>query len=335
MDNLFNLLETNSNKFYFDENTKKKIIIYNVYKKYENTYTSHIQKSELNIGEQLCDFLNTDFENTDSFKSFIKKYGINFFLNLTDIKYSDFPVPAEEYEKSFDTLFNEYKYIFVSFRQDIILDIEYIFNMNYLEEIKDLTPLQRFQVMTNSDAMNKSFYHYFDNNKVRINLSAFEILRDYSDFPMRQDETQRIINKANISSSYFIECTDIIQTLLIELLEIAKLNIEIKKCRNCGKFFVPDNRSDEMYCNNIFENGKTCKEIGYFKVKQKEMQENDNLRIYRNVYQKLLLRTRRNPTNVQYARDFECFKDDSNKWRENISKGISTEEEYLNWLKKQ
>ena len=52
-------------------------------------------------------------------------------------------------------------------------------------------------------------------------------------------------------------------------------------------------------------------------------------------YQKLLLRTRRNPTNVQYARDFEFFKDDNKTWRENISKGISTEEEYLNWLKKQ
>ena len=152
---------------------------------------------------------------------------------------------------------------------------------------------------------------------------------------MRQDETQRIVNKANISSSYFIECTDIIQTLLMELLEIAKLGIEIKKCRNCGKFFVPDNRSDEIYCSNIFENGKTCKEIGHFKVKQKKMQENDNLRIYRNVYQKLLLRTRRNPSNVQYAKDFEFFKDDNNKWRENISKGIATEEEYLGWLKKQ
>lgn len=334
MDNLFNLLETNSNKFYFDENTKKKIIIYNVYKKYENTYTSYIQKNELNIGEQLCDFINTDFENIDSFKTFIKKYGINFFLNLTDIKYADFPVSVEEYEKSFDTLFNEYKYIFVSFRQDIMLDIEYIFNMNNLEETKDLTPLQRFQVMANSDFESKSL-SYIDNNKIKINLSAFEILRDYSKFPMRQDETQLIVNKANISSSYFIECTDIIQTLLMELLEIAKLGIEIKKCRNCGKFFVPDNRSDEIYCSNIFENGKTCKEIGHFKVKQKEIQENDNLRIYRNVYQKLLLRTRRNPSNVQYAKDFEFFKDDNNKWRENISKGIATEEEYLEWLKKQ
>ena len=334
MDSLFNMLDTNSNKFYFDESNKKKLIVYQVYKKYKDTYSSNIKKDEFNIGEQLCDFLNTDFENPNSFKTLIKKYGINFFLNLTDIKYSDFLVPAEEYENSLDILINDYKYVFSLFRQDLMLDIEYIFNMNNLEEIKDLTPLQRFQVMANSDFRSKSL-DKIDNNKVKINLSAFEILRDYSNYPMRQDETQRIISKVNINSSYFIECTDIIQTLLIELLEIAKLNIEIKKCRNCGKFFVPDNRSDEIYCSNIYENGKTCKEIGHFKVQQKLMQENDDLRIYRNVYQKLLLRTRRNPSNTKYAREFEIFKDDNNKWKENISKCISTEKEYIEWLKKQ
>lgn len=334
MDSLFNMLDTNSNKFYFDESNKKKIIVYQIYKKYQDTYSSHITKSEFNIGEQLCDFLNTDFENPNSFKSLIKKYGINFFLNLTDIKYSDFPVSTEEYENSLDILINDHKYVFSLFRQDLMLDIEYIFNMNNLEEIKDLTPLQRFQVMTNSDVSSKSL-EKIDNDKVRINLSAFEILRDYSNYPMRQNETQRIVSKANVSSSYFIECTDIIQALLIELLEIAKLNIEIKKCRNCGKFFVPDNRSDEIYCSNIYENGKTCKEIGHFKVQQKLIQENDDLRIYRNVYQKLLLRTRRNPSNTKYAREFEFFKDDNNKWRENISKGKCTEKEYVDWLKKQ
>ena len=334
MDSLFNMLDTNSNKFYFDESNKKKIIVYHVYKKYQDTYSSHIKKDEFNIGEQLCDFLNTNFENPNSFKTLIKKYGINFFLNLTDIKYSDFPVPAEEYETSLDTLINDHKYVFILFRQDLMLDIEYISNMNNLEEIKDLTPLQRFQVMTNSDVSSKSL-EKIDNDKVRINLSAFEILKDYSNYPMRQDETQRIVSKANINSSYFIECTDIIQALLIELLEIAKLNIEIKKCRNCGKFFVPDNRSDEIYCSNIYENGKTCKEIGHFKVQQKLIQENDDLRIYRNVYQKLLLRTRRNPSNTKYAREFEFFKDDNNKWKENISKGINTEKEYIEWLKKQ
>ena len=44
------------------------------------------------------------------------------------------------------------------------------------------------------------------------------------------------------------------------------------KCKNCGKFFVPENRSDELYCSNIFENGKNCKEVGPFKIKQKLME---------------------------------------------------------------
>ena len=334
MDNLFNMLDTNSNKFYFDESNKKKIIIYNEYKKYQDTYSSHIKKDEFNIGEQLCDFLNTDFENPNSFKTLIKKYGINFFLNLTDIKYSDFPVPAEEYENSLDILINDHKYVFSLFRQDLMLDIEYIFNMNNLEEIKDLTPLQRFQVMTNSDVSSKSL-EKIDNDKVRINLSAFEILRDYSNYPMRQDETQRIVSKANINSSYFIECADIIQALLIELLEIAKLNTEIKKCRNCGKFFVPDNRSDEIYCSNIYENGKTCKEIGHFKVQQKLIQENDDLRIYRNVYQKLLLRTRRNPYNDQYEYDFNEFKKKNIELKEKVEKAKLTQAEYMEWLNQQ
>lgn len=334
MNSLYNLLDSNSNKFYFDKDTKKKQIIYHVYRKYKDTYTSHVEKKELNIGEQLCDFLNSNFENINGFKYFIKNYGLNFLLNLTGIKFSDFPIPEKEYDNAIEKTYQDCKNLLIYFNQALKIDIEYIYNMNHLEEIKDLSPRQRFQVMTNSDKQSESL-KYLDNNKIKLNLSAFEIFRDYSNFPMRQDETQRIADETNIPSSYFIECTDIVQTLLIELIELANLNIEIKKCKNCGKFFVPDNRSDEIYCSNIFENGKTCKEIGHFKVQQKMMQENDTLRIYRNVYQKLLLRTRRNPNNSQYARDFEFFKDDNNNWKENISKGLATEENYIEWLKKQ
>lgn len=82
MDSLFNMLDTNSNKFYFDESNKKKIIVYQIYKKYQDTYSSHITKSEFNIGEQLCDFLNTDFENPNSFKSLIKEIWHKLFLKI-------------------------------------------------------------------------------------------------------------------------------------------------------------------------------------------------------------------------------------------------------------
>ena len=63
------------------------------------------------------------------------------------------------------------------------------------------------------------------------------------------------------------------------------------------------------YLLNI-EKYKTALEYLYLptRTKQKLMQENDDLRIYRNVYQKLLLRTRRNPNNEQYENDFNEFK---------------------------
>ena len=40
-------------------------------------------------------------------------------------------------------------------------------------------------------------------------------------------------------------------------------------------------------------------------------------------------------TKMKPEKYWNYFKDDNNKWRENISKGISTEKEYIEWLKKQ
>lgn len=44
-----------------------------------------------------------------------------------------------------------------------------------------------------------------------------------------------------------------------------KSSILIKKCANCGKYFIPTSRSDEIYCDNIYDrkSDKTCKDIGY------------------------------------------------------------------------
>lgn len=41
-------------------------------------------------------------------------------------------------------------------------------------------------------------------------------------------------------------------------------NININKCKNCNKYFIPENRSDEKYCSNPIKPGSkiTCKTIG-------------------------------------------------------------------------
>ena len=65
------------------------------------------------------------------------------------------------------------------------------------------------------------------------------------------------------------------------------------------------------------------------------MQLNDDLRIYRNVYQKLLLITIRNPDNTQYEKEFEQFKQKNIELKEKINNGEMTQKEYMGWLNEQ
>lgn len=73
-------------------------------------------------------------------------------------------------------------------------------------------------------------------------------------------------------------------------LSILKNGVVIRKCRNCGDFFIPASRSDELYCNKTLESGKTCKTIGY-----DERVKGDNiLREYRKIYKTQNARKQRN-----------------------------------------
>ena len=176
----------------------------------------------------------------------------------------------------------------------------------------------------------------YDETNLKLTLNNFGDLTYH--IKLKEEEAQEAAKAwfKNYFNTYAFEAYDIIQTFIIELYEMTEIeSTAIKKCKNCGRFFVPDNRVDELYCSNIYENNKTCKEVGPFRTKQKLMQENDDLRIYRNVYQKLLLRTRRNPNNEQYEKDFNEFKQKNAKLKEKIEKGKMTQKEYMEWLEKQ
>lgn len=55
----------------------------------------------------------------------------------------------------------------------------------------------------------------------------------------------------------------VLSLLTLDLVNVISNKIQIKQCANCGRFFIPSKRSDEIYCDRVNENGKTCKDIGY------------------------------------------------------------------------
>ena len=66
---MIDLMDEFNNKFYFDRNTKKKYMAFYklvVSEVSKENLSYYLVKAEYNIGEMVCDFLNTDFDNIES-----------------------------------------------------------------------------------------------------------------------------------------------------------------------------------------------------------------------------------------------------------------------------
>ena len=324
------------NQFFIDKFNKHKMMAYEYlrYNQKHKNYEFGNKRGKYKLGTQICDFINTDFNNISIAREFVYKYDISTIAHLAETKIYEY-YSVQEYNQVVDDVLKNSKGKLEEYRKSFINDITYIYNLNELEELSDLTPIQRLHILR-SCKKGSEIQKIFDPNNLKLTLNNFG---DFTQFALIKEsdaqEGAKFFNE-DYFNTYAFEAYDIIQTFIIELYEMTEIeSTAIKKCKNCGRFFVPDNRVDELYCSNIYENNKTCKEVGPFRTKQKLMQENDDLRIYRNVYQKLLLRTRRNPNNEQYENDFNEFKQKNAELKEKIEKGKMTQKEYMEWLEKQ
>lgn len=323
-------------QFFINKITRTKNIIYQSFRYDEKhkSYESYNKNEKLKLGFQFCDFVNTDFNSFDSFKAFIDKYSIVSFAELSNIAiYRDYN--ENEYLEMIKNVLDQSANKIEKYKKAFIEDIKYIYNLNDLEELRELSPSQRLHILRGSK-QSSAVLKMCKSEDLKIKFNNFG---DFTNFSITNEESAQEIAKYvdnNKLSPYCFSCNNIIQSFIVELFEIATTeNIEIKRCKNCGKYFVPDSRSNEIYCNNIYENNKTCKEVGHFRTQQRLMKEDDDLRIYRNVYQKLLLRTRRNLDNEQYEKEFQQFKEKNIELKEKVNNGKITQEDYMEWLNKQ
>lgn len=119
-----------------------------------------------------------------------------------------------------------------------------------------------------------------------------------------------------------------------ELANLSESNIIIKKCENCGKFFIPFNRIDTKYCDRISPNDKnrTCKQYGRERLWYKNLMEDDVIKLSRNINSAKSMRVKRNPDNPQYKEGLDRFRQEDKQWRKNLKAGFVTEQEYKDWL---
>lgn len=167
-----------------------------------------------------------------------------------------------------------------------------------------------------------------------------EILNLFSSMYTSNAETQkidfRIMNLENtgLTSIYTIKSS--LSLLLFEIAHCIQSNAGFVKCQNCNKYFVPEGRSDTLYCSYSSPQNKekTCREIGAQIARANKEKTDIVTGTYRKIYMRYKMMTRRHPYNREIKTKFDQLTTDMKEWRERLSNGTTTTEEVLEWLSK-
>lgn len=139
------------------------------------------------------------------------------------------------------------------------------------------------------------------------------------------------IYEYNVPYGFYSE--SIFSILGLEFKEfMACKNHTIRKCKNCGYYFIPTNLKETKYCNEEFEDtGKTCRHIGKNLAYKKSLKDDKVLDMYRKRYMSLASSVSHYGTDKAIEK-FETYKKDGNIMKSKyINKEISADE-FEKWI---
>ncbi|WP_088227370.1 DUF6076 domain-containing protein [Desulfosporosinus sp. FKB] len=83
------------------------------------------------------------------------------------------------------------------------------------------------------------------------------------------------------------------EALFVSFMHMVKNQVVLKKCKCCGKYFIPTGRADKEYCDRIAPNSsKTCYEVGSIKKYHEKTKSNPVLQLFQKEYKKINARIR-------------------------------------------
>lgn len=99
---------------------------------------------------------------------------------------------------------------------------------------------------------------------------------DTSKYPFMQHSEFQAIHTfdGDVKATYYFRSP--VKYYVFLLMEFLSSNPNLSRCRLCDTFFIAKTKKPTLYCDNIYKDGKTCKEIGP-KLRQRENMENDEV----------------------------------------------------------
>ena len=286
------------------------------------------------LGLLLLKFLNANLSTYETaYKDFFYAYGFELLKDLDKNykfelkgKYGDYETYLKETKKIYNNLKDQLIYV-----QENIKDaVNYIYNINENEDLRPFTHSQRYAVYLIK--RKGKLYSYIKNDEIIADnySNKYDDLGHISDYDLlkKLKEEGMLISIVNTHKS-----NDISSVCYAILEELSKIdNYPIKKCQNCGMYFIPNSRLDEIYCDYPKENGKTCREQGAILSYNRRLQEKSAYAEYRKTYQQKFAMVNKNKNDKNLKKEFDNWKKQAKEKIAKLKHGELSEDEVYEWI---
>ena len=130
------------------------------------------------------------------------------------------------------------------------------------------------------------------------------------------------------------ECETIEDACIASLHFLITHKFHIRKCKNCGRYFVAYLRSDTEYCDrqSPYNASKTCKQDGPSRAYRDAMGTDEVKKVFHKIDSARRMRVSRNPDDEDILDEYEAWRDAMKKMRKKYKSGAITAAQFIEWL---
>lgn len=283
------------------------------------------------LGLLLLRFLNSDLSDYEKAnKTFFYAYGFEILRDLDEnykFELKQNYGSNEEYLKATTKIFENLQENLIDIQEELKNAVTYIYNLDNNSLLEKYTYSERFAVYL-IKRLGKLYTYYKNDNIIRDSYS-----RKYQDIGNNSeyDLLETLQNKKQVLSMSDTHKSNDLSSICYAILgKLVKTpNYPIKKCQNCGMYFIPNAKTDEIYCDYPKENSKPCRDLGAFQSYTQRLKDNKAMGEYRKKYQKLFMQVKKNK---ELSAEFETWKKQAKEKINDMKKGKLTEDEVYTWI---
>ena len=322
----------------------------------ENRYVQEMHTFKNPIGDFLFNFLNVTSIDSIFLKKLVFKYGVatlndpvgkhfsddfNLFYEDSRASEHDDSIDIDYFDSHLKIGIKEIKKSYITLHKTLKDIIDFSYNINEKKYLNGLTPSQRYYIFIHSYESDEymDLFNYLSDVSFNQEFDFLEYDKSIksSNFKTPQSLAKYIKNECKKNQnfhikSYLYSFNSLMSAYYFCVLYFIENNIPIKICKNCRKYFIPENRISSVYCNRIFENNKTCREVGAINAYNEKLKKDQVNLLYRRTLSAKKMLANRNPDIPIYLEKYEKWKKEANKFKQDIKNGTKTEEEFKQWI---